>query len=220
MIFVPNLRARLRRLHAAWLRLAPGSRLNREGRGHVVDWAEARLYRCRITLTGENNRLEIGPGAMLWYVAVQLTGRDLFCRIGARTRLRGGTLVLTDQGSRLEIGDGTTMTGPVIVAQGGCAVSLGRDCMVAYGTDIRCSDGHTVLDAATGRRLNPAADVRIGHHVWLGIHSQILKGLTIADHAIVAARAVVTRPVAAGTIVAGNPARPVRSGVTWDRRRP
>ena len=77
-----------------------------------------------------------------------------------------------------------------------------------------------MIDVATGENLNPAADVLIGNHVWIGIQSQILKGITIADHAIVAARSVVTRPVASGTIVAGNPAKPVRSGVTWDRRRP
>lgn len=216
----PQLHALLRRLFAVWLRHAPGSQVRIRGRGHVVHWGDAQLRRCRITITGENNRLEIGDGAMLWGSAVQLTGSNLLCRIGARTRLRGGTFVVTDQNSRLEIGDATTMTGPMLVAQGGRAVRLGSDCMVAYGADIRCSDGHSVLDATGGESLNPAADVQIGHHVWIGIHSQILKGITIADHAIVAARAVVTRPVAGGTIVAGNPARAIRSGITWGRRRP
>lgn len=112
------------------------------------------------------------------------------------------------------------MTGPMVVAQGGRSITLGRDCMVAYGSDIRCSDGHSVIDELSGETLNPAADVRIGNHVWIGIHSQILKGITIADNAIVAARSVVTRAVPSGTIVAGNPAKPVRDGVTWDRRRP
>jgi len=214
------LKSTLRRLRARWLRLAPGSSVHVSGPGHAVRWSDARLYRCRVSISGENNRLEFGPGAILWRANIELSGRNLVCRIGAHTRLRGGTFVLNDDGSRLEIGEHTTMTGPVLVAQGGCRLTFGRDCMVAYGSDVRCSDGHSVLDAATGRLLNPAADVVIGHHVWLGIHSQILKGVAIDDHAIVAARSVVTRSVPTGTLVAGNPARPVRSGVTWDRRRP
>lgn len=200
--------------------MAPGSHIHVSGPSHTLRWNDARLHRCRVTISGSNNLLEVGPGAMLWNVNIQLTGTNLICRIGARTRLRGGTFIVTDQYSRLEIGDKTTMTGPMIVAQGGGSVSLGQDCMVAYGSDIRCSDGHCIIDRATGQYLNPAADVRIGNHVWIGIHSQILKGITIADHAIVAARSVVTRPVPGGTIVAGNPAKPIREGVTWDRNRP
>lgn len=215
-----RLKSALRVAYARWLRIAPGSRVDVSGSAHTIRWHDARLHRCRVIVSGRNNVLEIGPGAMLWNVHLQLTGNNLICRIGARTRVRGGTLIVTDQHSRLEIGDLTTMTGPMIVAQGGRSVTLGQDCMVAYGSDIRCSDGHSVIDRATGASLNPAADVRIGNHVWIGIHSQILKGITIADHAIVAARAVVTRPVPGGTIVAGNPAKPIRDGVTWDRQRP
>lgn len=216
----PALKSLLRRLRGRLLRLAPGSRVRISGPGHTVHWGDARLERCRITVSGENNRLEFGPGARLWGAQIDLNGSNLVCRIGGGTRLRGGTFVVSDAHSRLEIGDNTTMTGPVVVAQGGRSVTFGRDCMVAYGTDVRCSDGHSVLDAATGNNLNPAADVLIGDHVWLGIHSQILKGLHLGSHAIVAARSVVTRSVPPGTLVAGNPARVVRTGVTWDRRRP
>jgi acetyltransferase-like isoleucine patch superfamily enzyme len=217
---VQNFKATLKRLYGWWLRRAPGSKLNVSGTNHRLIWNDARLHRCQVHISGENNRLEIGEGAMLWDAKVQLTGSNLCCHIGARTRLRGGTFIVTDENSRLEIGATTTMTGPVIVAQGGGRIILGKDCMVAYGSDIRCSDGHSVIDTASGKNLNPAADVIIGNHVWIGIQSQILKGLTIADHAIVAARSVVTRSVPGGTIVAGNPARSIRTGVTWDRRRP
>ena len=210
----------LKRLYGCWLRHAPGSDVEISGENHRVIWNDARLHRCRVEISGKNNRLEIGDGAILWNAKIQLIGNNLFCHIGANTRLRGGTFVVTDENSRLEIGDSTTMTGPVIVAQGGARVIFGQDCMVAYGSDIRCSDGHSVIDTASGETINPAADVVIGNHVWIGIHSQILKGLTIADHAIVAARSVVTRPVATGTVVGGNPAKTIRTGVTWDRRQP
>jgi len=215
----PRFRQTLRRLHAAALRLAPGSRIRRDGPGHVVEWHDAKLHRCRIAISGANNRVIFGPGAILWGANLELAGRGLVFRLGAGCRVRGGTFVINDEGSRIEIGDGTTMTGPVMVAQGGRRIEIGRDCMIAYGSDLRCSDGHSVLDAGTGETLNPPADIVLGNHVWIGIHAQVLKGVTIDEHAIVAARSVVTRPIPAGTLVGGVPARPLRAGITWDRRR-
>jgi acetyltransferase-like isoleucine patch superfamily enzyme len=49
--------------------------------------------------------------------------------------------------------------------------------------------------------------VHIGDNVWLGDHATVLKGVTIGDNSVVAARAVVTRDVPANVIVAGNPAK-------------
>jgi acetyltransferase-like isoleucine patch superfamily enzyme len=52
--------------------------------------------------------------------------------------------------------------------------------------------------------------VEIGRNVWVGRHATILPGVTIGDHSVVAAAAVVVRDVPPRTLVAGNPARPVR----------
>jgi len=53
--------------------------------------------------------------------------------------------------------------------------------------------------------------VRIGRHVWIGGGAIILPGVTIGDDAIIGAGSVVTRDVAPGRTVVGNPARPRRS---------
>ncbi|MCB1285530.1 MAG: transferase [Microthrixaceae bacterium] len=53
--------------------------------------------------------------------------------------------------------------------------------------------------------------IRIGSNVWLGDKVTVLKGVTIGDNVIVGANAVVTSDVEPGTIVAGVPARPIRS---------
>lgn len=61
------------------------------------------------------------------------------------------------------------------------------------------------------RRNVYAKPIVVGHGVWIGAGAVILPGVTIGEHAVVGAGAIVTKDVPAGVIVAGNPARIVRS---------
>ncbi|MDO5602682.1 MAG: DapH/DapD/GlmU-related protein, partial [Oscillospiraceae bacterium] len=51
------------------------------------------------------------------------------------------------------------------------------------------------------------APIHIGKKVWIGSHATILPGVTIGDHAIIAAGAVVAKNVEANTVVGGVPAK-------------
>ena len=62
-------------------------------------------------------------------------------------------------------------------------------------------------------RYSEHAAIRIGNKCWIGENSRICKGVTIGDGSIVAANAVVTKDVPEFTIVAGNPARIVKTGI-------
>ena len=87
--------------------------------------------------------------------------------------------------------------------------------MIAPNCVITDSDFHALWPAET-RHIEPAferdADVTIGSHVWIGMNSIILKGVSIGDGAIIAAGSVVVRDVPAGCIAAGVPAKVVRQG--------
>jgi tetrahydrodipicolinate N-succinyltransferase len=86
-------------------------------------------------------------------------------------------------------------------------IVLGDGVMLANGAYITDSDWHQIYD----RMERPAAaPVHIGNNVWLGDHSLVLKGVTIGDNSVVAARAVVTHDVPANSVVAGNPAKVVK----------
>lgn len=59
--------------------------------------------------------------------------------------------------------------------------------------------------------VNIALPIAVGDYAWIGAGAIILPGVTIGEGAVVAAGAVVTKDVAPRMIVAGNPARVLRS---------
>lgn len=54
-------------------------------------------------------------------------------------------------------------------------------------------------------------DTIIGDGVWIGMRSMLMPGITIGEGAIIASGAVVTKSVEPYTLVAGNPAKPIKT---------
>src|SRR5712691_9482803 len=83
-----------------------------------------------------------------------------------------------------------------------------------FGPDVYITDSNHRFGqgAPPGARPMDRGSVRIGDGCWIGAKAVILKGASLGDGCVVAAGAVVTRPVAAGQVVAGVPARPIAAG--------
>lgn len=62
-----------------------------------------------------------------------------------------------------------------------------------------------IVDAYQGK-----GDTVIKDGVWIGMRAMIMPGLTVGEGAVIASGAIVTKDVAPYSIVAGNPARPIR----------
>ncbi len=62
-------------------------------------------------------------------------------------------------------------------------------------------------------RHSDSAPITIGKNVWIGSFARVCKGVTVGDNAIIAANAVVTKDVPANSIVAGNPAKVVKTDI-------
>ena len=86
---------------------------------------------------------------------------------------------------------------------------------VHVGPDSYIAFGAVILSHDMTRGLH--VDTRIGARCFVGAHAIVLPGVTIGDGCIVGAGSVVTRDVPPATIVAGNPARVVREGITTYR---
>jgi acetyltransferase-like isoleucine patch superfamily enzyme len=85
-------------------------------------------------------------------------------------------------------------------------VTIGDDVALANEVYIMDSNSHGVEG-----REHVEAPVVIGDGSWLGARAMVLPGVTIGKRVVVAAGAVVTRDVPDDVLVAGNPARVVRS---------
>ena len=91
-------------------------------------------------------------------------------------------------------------------------IEIGNDVLFAGYVHIT-DHSHGYEDIDTPVRMQPLISkgpVIIEDQCWLGFGCEILSGVHIGKHSIVAARAVVTKDVPAFSIVAGNPARIVK----------
>ena len=179
---------------------------------------DALFLGCIVKNHGENNRIVIEPGASVRHCTFCMEGDNNLVYLGRNVKISGCTFYASGAGNEINLGEGTTVTGRTeFIAVEGTKVSLGCDCMLAYGIVIRSGDHHPIYDAS-GKRLNLAQSVAIGDHVWIGQNACILKGVTLECGCIVGACAVVTKScMEENTALAGNPAKPIKTGVRWER---
>jgi len=92
-------------------------------------------------------------------------------------------------------------------------IHIGPNCLIASGVTIL---SHDHCKRVEGQPL--IKDVKIGKNCFVAVNAIIMPGVTIGDEVIVGAGAVVTKDVPSNTIVAGNPARVIRTGIEMNNK--
>lgn len=144
-------------------------------------------------------------------------------RIG-RNAFLYGDLVSSD-GGKIEIGR-FAQVGTHTCVRSVLSVTIGDFTAIANNVIIQDNNSHPVnpndrivlrqtphLSKERGWLKSDFAPVVIGRNCWVGENSRICKGVTIGDGSIVAANAVVTKSVPPNCIVAGNPAKIVKTDI-------
>jgi acetyltransferase-like isoleucine patch superfamily enzyme len=88
-------------------------------------------------------------------------------------------------------------------------IEIADDVMIGPNVSIITS-GHPI-DPSQRRAFVIAKPIVIERNVWIAAGATLLGGITVGENSVVAAAAVVTRSVPPDTLVAGNPARVIRS---------
>lgn len=170
---------------------------------------------------GVNNVLVIDPGASLNNCMLYFKGNGNTIHICSGSNLRRVTFWFEDDNNNIEIGSGVSCEDELLLAA--CEskkISVGNDCMFSNKVQLRTSDSHSIIDE-NAKRINPGGDIGIGNHVWIGNEVVVLKGSTIPDNCIVGARSIVTSSLRAtsNSMIAGIPAKVVKTNINWKRER-
>lgn len=135
---------------------------------------------------------------------------------GAKLELNGGTLgvgayILLFKNSKLTIGSSCCINVGFSVTCGK-SISIGKNVFVGQNVSIRDTHGDHYINTPGYQATKP---VEIGDHVWIASGATIMPGVKIGPGAIVAAGALVTKDVPPCTLVAGVPARVIRTNVQF-----
>jgi len=170
---------------------------------------------------------------------VRIVGPKSNLVFGNRCKIESGVILQAISKSKMIFGDDVTIcAGTMIRPSGhwggnlGYGMVMGNKSSIGAYSYIGCSGSLKIGDnVMIGARLTIIAEnhnfsdltrpmnaqgvnnrgVIIGNDVWIGACVTILDGVAIGDHSVVAAGAVVTKDVQPFAIVAGVPARQVRS---------
>ena len=191
------------------------------GEGNQIQAQGTILKNVELDVIGDHNIIQVGEGAELHNLKIRMRGSGHRLEIGRECRIsRGGMFWFEDRDCLLKIGEKTTMVDVhIAVTEPGSRVTIGAECMFANDIDIRTGDSHSIIDASSGARLNFAEDIAIEDHVWVAAHTVVLKGVRIGADSVVATGSVVTHSCDQGVVLAGNPAKVIKTGISWKRER-
>jgi len=164
-----------------------------------------------------------GDAKIYWDTKFYNSGTKQSIRIGHNSLVRGGFMIF-GHGGDIQVGDNCYI-GHNTYIWSAKSIKIGDRVLISHGVNIHDNNSHPVNaekrhqhfmhmlqkgHPTSGLDLNEKAIV-IEDDAWIGFNATILKGITVGKGAIVAACSVVTKDVSPFTIVAGNPAKMVKT---------
>ncbi|MHC4131436.1 MAG: LbetaH domain-containing protein [Planctomycetota bacterium] len=107
---------------------------------------------------------------------------------------------------KLSVSDNSVI-GPNVICWNVGGISIGKDVVVSQYSHL-CSTSHDYTSSTFKQTFAP---IKVGDYSWICADAFIVQGITIGEGAVVGARSVVVCDVEDWTIVAGNPAKYIKS---------
>ena len=138
------------------------------------------------------------------------------CRFKGKATIGSGSVLCVEKGGEFIAGKKLRITGRSTIF---CRnrISFGEDVLISWDDLFMDSDHHDIFDR-NGSLLNPAGEIAVGSHVWLGCRCTFLKGCSIKDGSVVASGSILNRDFPETDAViggSGSGQRILRFGVRW-----
>jgi acetyltransferase-like isoleucine patch superfamily enzyme len=149
----------------------------------------------------------ISPGYDFLFANVRGIRIGKNCAIG-----RNAWLVVNNNNSILEIGDGTNI-GRNVTISSLKSIRIGKKCLLSYNVSLLDHEHlfNNPKISPMDNCLTEGQEIVIKDDCFVGAHSFIMKGVHLGKHCVVGANSVVTKSFPDYSVIAGNPAKFLKS---------
>lgn len=168
---------------------------------------------------GSNSLIKIHESAQIQSATFEV-GEGCFIYIDKFFRVRQRLYAnLSNKNNTLYIGKSSNIGDAIIYAgdDPDLEVIIGSYFLSAYNLILRTSDGHTIYDRETKKVINVSNfGVHISDHVWCGLNVTVIKDVVIPNNCVIGACSLVCKgKFNPHTVIAGMPAKPIKSNISW-----
>ncbi len=114
-----------------------------------------------------------------------------------------------DYGKNIHVGEGFYANFNCVILDV-AEVIIGKNCMLAPNVAIYTAT-HPIDPTERNSGVEYAKKIVIGDNCWIGGNSVICPGVTLGDNVVVGAGAVVTKSFGDNVVIAGNPAKVIKT---------
>jgi len=176
--------------------------------------------KLKMQINGSNNHVEFASQCTLGKISIFIYGNNNKIFISENCIIKSGIFWIEDNECEIFIGSKTSIESVDFgVTENKSKIYIGEDCMLSSGIKFKTGDSHSILDDEKNIRINPAGNIHVGNHVWIGQESIILKNTKIGDNCVVGIRSLVTKKFEDRLLIGGTPAKIIKEKINWTRER-
>lgn len=181
-------------------RIIPGLKIQLQGTNNKIIFHKNINFKGIIEVDSENAVIEFG---------------DNVCGF-IRVRAKYG------HNQKLRIGNNTTIYDGGIILDENASVEIGSNVLASTQILFQASDGHAIQDSTTKEPINCIKHpLIVEDHVWIGTRVILLKNTHIHKDSVIGAGSITcTDYKDSNVVIAGNPAKIIKTGITWNQHSP
>lgn len=196
----------------------------------VIKKANGKLYKTdsfsssifpqlKVQISGVGNLIILEEPIFFRNSTIQINSNNNIIKISPTKRLVILNVCITDGNNQsLVIGkDFSCGKTSILMHEEFSHISFGEDCMLSADILILNSDCHHI-SFGDKENINISSGIFVGNHVWIGRGASLFKNARLGDGCILGAFSVLSKGFSkANCVIAGNPAKIIKSNVFWSR---